>query len=965
MLRFRVLVALIAAHAAAAAGAGAQEPAAAKGAEVVVAGVVRDGAFRPVRGARVSVVETELATWTDESGGYRLRLPAEGAPAGGFTLRVEAEGYRPAESRLEPSPGTPRHDVVLAAEAVPLDALTVAAQLGDSPRRAATARVDAIDAAAVVDAGAVASVAELIQARVPGVSVFRASGTPGTSSQVRIRGIHTASAVEDLAVYVDGVRVEAGPLALIDVGGQAVDGLAGLAPEDVESIEVVKGPASALWLGPESAAGAILITTKREPVGSRRFSQRLTLEYGPVEPRFELPANWVRCGDFTSGACETLPPGTILSDRPLERDGVLGNGSATTVHWSGRAGGRRFGAYGSANWSREEGVLPNSGATRRGARLGLRLQPLPSVELDVALSADRLETGLPLNDDAMGFLSGALLGNPATLGTPEDGWKYAPADSLALVRTDVSSRRYVPSLRVTHRVFPWLAHRLIAGTDQLRSEGWQVDSLSGVARAESNAVEAEREVKRRTIDYQARLSPRRGPGSPHAFELRLGLQSTRFREESFQRSGLESSPGVIDTARASEVSVRLRHETRALIIDGRYGYRDRFFWEAGARLDHVNGGDTDVERLRSYRVGASYVASDGRTRPAPLPGIGAVRLHAAIGEMERRPGIPLEIYFAPASPGSSWPPRNERIRAIEAGFELGTAGERLSLDVTAFQSTTYDMAYFGPGSPARGYGGYAQYRGEVRNRGVEARLAADLVRAPDFTWTARLGVAGLDNEVVALDHPAFSFGLESRLAPGYPVAAFFARPILGADTAAGHALAGDSAVYAGSVLPSWEAAVDTDFALWRRLRIRALFDWRTGFRVYDAGAVVRDALGVSEGWAKRGELSETEALMRFGPYRDSVGPVSILHMLSGDTFDDGRFLRLRELSATLELPRGWAERIGAGAAQLTLAGRNVALWSAYGGADPEVLTSPLSFERRDYFTLPQVTRWTGRLTVQF
>jgi len=86
----------------------------------------------------------------------------------------------------------------------------------------------------------------------------------------------------------------------------------------------------------------------------------------------------------------------------------------------------------------------------------------------------------------------------------------------------------------------------------------------------------------------------------------------------------------------------------------------------------------------------------------------------------------------------------------------------------------------------------------------------------------------------------------------------------------------------------------------------------------------------------------------------------------GDYVQDGTFLRVRELAATLELPRVWAARIGASVASLTLAGRNVALWSRYGGIDPEVpaLSTP-TLSRIDLFAVPQATRWIGRLTLQF
>jgi len=55
----------------------------------------------------------------------------------------------------------------------------------------------------------------------------------------------------------------------------------------------------------------------------------------------------------------------------------------------------------------------------------------------------------------------------------------------------------------------------------------------------------------------------------------------------------------------------------------------------------------------------------------------------------------------------------------------------------------------------------------------------------------------------------------------------------------------------------------------------------------------------------------------------------------------------------------------ANAASLTVAGRNLALWSRYPGFDPEVTDSTSLLRNYDLFVLPQPSRWTARITVQF
>ena len=190
---------------------------------------------------------------------------------------------------------------------------------GRTPRASPCAGSAAvIDAAAVVAEAPVASLMELVQARVPGLRLpgARRAGRGGAD---RIRGVHSVLGDGSVAVYVDGVPVDAEAVSLLDTGNLFRAGIAGIAPEDIESVEVLKGPASTLWLGPAATGGAILVTTRKANPGARGFTQRIVLEHGPVDPGVELPANWAHCGDpyhSTLPICEGQPADMILSDRP-------------------------------------------------------------------------------------------------------------------------------------------------------------------------------------------------------------------------------------------------------------------------------------------------------------------------------------------------------------------------------------------------------------------------------------------------------------------------------------------------------------------------------------------------------------------------------------------------------------------------------------------------------------------------
>jgi hypothetical protein len=82
--------------------------------------------------------------------------------------------------------------------------------------------------------------------------------------------------------------------------------------------------------------------------------------------------------------------------------------------------------------------------------------------------------------------------------------------------------------------------------------------------------------------------------------------------------------------------------------------------------------------------------------------------------------------------------------------------------------------------------------------------------------------------------------------------------------------------------------------------------------------------------------------------------------------EDGDYLRLRELAATFQLPTRFANRVGASAASITLAGRNLGLWTNYTGPDPEVVsTATAGFLVEEFLTMPQPRRFVVKANLNF
>src|SRR5438132_8772837 len=253
---------------------------------VLLAGVVSSGAAQqgsiagpvpdqtsqqPVSGAQVVVEGSVLRAQTNQEGRYRI----ERLPLGAYRVQVRLIGYATAVRSVTLTAGeTAQLDFTLTAAPVSLEGVTVVAATGEEQRaREIPNTVSHIDASKINQEALPTNLADLLNARAPGVQVLPSGGTTGTGSRIRIRGATSVSLSNEPIIVVDGVRVENGAESnSIGVGGQTPSRLNDLNPDEIESIEIVKGPAATSLYGTDAVNGAIQIRTKRGRPGPTRWT---------------------------------------------------------------------------------------------------------------------------------------------------------------------------------------------------------------------------------------------------------------------------------------------------------------------------------------------------------------------------------------------------------------------------------------------------------------------------------------------------------------------------------------------------------------------------------------------------------------------------------------------------------------------------------------------------------------------
>ena len=270
---------------------------------------------QPVGQAQVQIVGTTLGGLTNTEGRFTIR----GVPPGTHQVRVLRVGYGEQKKPVDVTADQEATvEFTLAPVAVSLSPVVTTAT-GDQRRVEQGTTIAQIDAAKVAAEAPIRSVDDLINSRAAGVSVQTGTQT-GTGSRVRIRGQSSLNLANDPIYVIDGVRMTSDVGSGFGTGGAGQSRVGDLNPDEIENVEVVKGPSAATLYGTDAANGVIVITTKKGRAGAPRWN--VYGEGGYLEDRNTYPWNYTLTGKGTNGAPRsaascTLPlvsAGTCIPD---------------------------------------------------------------------------------------------------------------------------------------------------------------------------------------------------------------------------------------------------------------------------------------------------------------------------------------------------------------------------------------------------------------------------------------------------------------------------------------------------------------------------------------------------------------------------------------------------------------------------------------------------------------------------
>ena len=971
----------------------------------VIRGTVVDaGGSAALAEVQVYVVGSRRGTVTSESG----RFVISNVPIGPTTVRAQKLGFAPAQTSVTVSPtDTAVVSFRLAQAALSLDEVVVTGTPGATEKRVLGNDLATVQASQLTETVPVPNVTELLQGRAAGINVVTNSGGVGTSATIRIRGAGSLSANTQPVIYIDGIRMQSGAQRSFDNSGatvQATSALDAIDPNDIESMEVIKGPAAATLYGADAAAGVIQIITKKGRMGQQSTQWQAKAEAGNLEWALDRPLRYWYCTDAEIAnsalfpACAALganPSNRMLINDPLNEPGALREGGSTAYGLSVRGGADRYSYFISGDHDGQNGVLHNNYFRRNNGRANFQAGIMENLTLNLNVSYVRTDALEPLSDNS----SNSIIRN-AYRDRPSGPfpWQFAYRGLGPAIANQydnqVQTERFIFASTANYQPFSWFQNRLNAGVDINNQRDMNFYGIDTTGRQPWGATLSNGQISYLlpnthlwTFDYAGTASAPVPRFHDLTSATSVGVQYTSLQADSWQATGnglVANSLNLVGAAATTTADQTFsQQKSLGTYVQEQIGWRNRLFATGAVRVDNNSAFGSNFKFVTYPKASLSYIISDESF--FHLPKVDQLKLRAAWGEAGNapQPFTAVRAFSATQTPVNdvavnALQPQsygNPNLRAetgseVELGFDASALNGRLGAEFTYYNKHTKDALVTVPAPPSTGFvsqggapGTYLANLGEIANAGLELTIHGTPITMRNFGWESALAISTNHNKLVTFgtNFNTITFGtfaVNQEFAAGKPLGAYFytdvQRDASGNPTLTNGNMTVDPTLrYLGPSEPTREASLSNTFTIFRNLRLYGYFDYKGGFYLFDGIKYVNDRLDQNT----------------FAVNDPNADPLRVKYLESGATLPDivrADFIKLREVSLTYTLPASWSRLARVTSTRLSVSGRNLAIWKlkGYPGQDPEVEffnavggTPTTLFDRTDYCSIPMLRRF--------
>ena len=731
-----------------------------------VRGTVTDSNGEPVIGATIVVKDNpSQGTVTDIDGNYSITNISETT-----TLIFSFIGMRTQELSIG---GQTIINVIMEEEAIGLEEIVATAFGIKKTQRELTYSTQQVGGEDLVKVKA-PDLLSALQGKVAGVSINLTSGEVGRSPQVRIRGNRSLR--------------DNNPLYVID--GMPVPGLLDFDPNNIESINILKGPAASALYGLMASNGALIITTK----SGEGFEGKPTISFethysidnvGYLAPLQRVYAQGEK-GVFKQDTWQTWGP-KISEMEPyvnqlgeLEEPGSYENDKdfyETGNTFSNNVSFKNAGTFGnyivSLGHTQQNGIIPNSKYNRTSALLGGQYVLSSKFKVNATLNfIDRYSRDQRDQNDNDNYLRGLrdtppsynLKGKPyADPSNPaiQIYWRGGQNNPYWLVnnnyrkinRTQIFGNMFLeyklnPSLSLNYRIG---MNRNIGEAENFDNMGtasaWRqippIGGRIGISKSVSTQINSNAFAL-----YDKKIN------EVFNFNFVLGNEIINNNDRIVSGSGtdfiVQGWNNLVNTTHQTSSNSDGSNRTVGFYGNLNLGWKDIYFINASGRNDIVSNMPRGNRSFFYPSIGTSIVLSEAI--PVLPKFISFAKLRATYAEVgQAGPRNVNNIGFAASSPGFTFPYdglssytlqgqrinpnlRPENTKSYEIGTDLRFINNRIILDYAYYKSISKDQIFSVPLAPSTGYSSELRNSGSIESSGHEVSLTIIPVSSRNFHW---------------------------------------------------------------------------------------------------------------------------------------------------------------------------------------------------------------------------------------
>ena len=949
--------------------------------------VTEQGSSQPLAAATVQVAGTSYGVQTGEDGRFSVLAPQFGTA----TLRVRRIGFK---ARLVPVEQSQTDvSVPLQQDILQLETQVVTGQATNISSRNAANAV-AVVSGEQVNRVPAATLDNALQGKVAGAVISQNSGAPGGGTQVLIRGTNTVNGQFQPLYVIDGVIANndaypnglnaitaagaATPAALAGAGSvgqqgagivsvqdQQVNRIADLNPNDIESIEILKGPSAGAIYGSKGANGVIIITTKQGKAGkpSISFTQRVGTQslakgydlrcFSQSEAASYIDANAAQFR-FTSAQYFAQNPYAGCTDP--QKQLFNGDGPSYETSASLRGGASSATYFLAASAKRDQGLMQNTGFDKQSLRanltqtLGSRLVLRGSSEILHTLT----ERGISGNDNAsispIAIISATPTffdfsrKDPVTGDYARNPWIGNGGNVLqeaAQVRTPENVYRALGSLQGNLQVLTSqhqsLELQALGGVDTYTDDArvysppnTYVEQSGSVSPFPGTVVNSKTTVQNANVNLSL---THRLTLAPFTATTSTGVRQERAQADFVTNLGQGLFPGITNFATGTQTaSANGQALTKTLSYYAQeefLAFDETLLLTAAVNAERASTNGNATKFYSFPKFAASYRV------PYAIPRVDNLKIRAAYGRAGNRVPENYKYTFLTAVPYAGVNGlrpsaivglsniRPEVTAETEGGLDADFFSGRAGLEFTMYRKTTTDLVLLANRAPTTGFTTQTINGGALRNTGTEVSVKLIPVQSDLVQWTSATTYSANKSLVTSLPVPGFIAGngfsqryAVAKVVVGQPngvVAVFDGRNPNGTRRE----------VFLGAAEPDFQMGCNNEVTV-GPFRMSANLDWHKG------------------GWVANLTNSYFDSNIPGGALADTaVANARATGFAAGrPTYvERATFVKLRELTLAYSVNSRWVNMLTRGAAKdarLELSGRNLKTWTRYSGYDPEV-----------------------------